>query len=178
MIQRRFALVGISGVGKTTFLKGLGESIDFQHLSAGSLIAEARKKGDGERDGLRSNNIDENQQLLVSGFMLKVDPSVERIILDGHMIIHTQGGVEVIDPSVFSGMAIEGIIHLSAPPELIEKNRLNDAMRQRPNLSVKELSDHQGLSLSATKSACEYLHIPFLEVATNDLQLARQFIIG
>lgn len=178
MIQRRFAVVGISGVGKTTFLKRLGELIDFQHLSAGSLIAEARKKSDGERDGLRSVNIAENQRLLVSGFMLKVDPSAESIILDGHMIIHAQGGVEVIDPSVFSGMAIEGIIHLSALPEQIEKNRLNDAMRQRPGLSVKELSDHQGLSLSATKNTCEYLQIPFLEVATNDFQLARQFIVG
>jgi len=178
MIQIRFALVGISGAGKTTFLKRLGELIDFQHLSAGSLIAEARKRSDEERDGLRSNSIDENQQLLISGFVLKADPSAERIILDGHMIVHTQGGAEVIDPSVFAGMAIDGIIHLSAPPEQIEKNRLHDTIRERPNISVKELSDHQGLSLSATKSACEYLHIPFLEVAANDLQLARNFIIG
>lgn len=177
MIQRRLALVGISGVGKTTFLKGLSEVVDFQHLSAGSLIAEARKKGDEERDGLRANNIDENQELLVSGFFLKIDPSAGRIILDGHMIIHTQTGIEIIDPSVFEKMSIRGLIHLSAPPEQIERNRLNDATRQRPNLSIKELSDHQGLSLSTSKGASEYLRIPFLEVATTDVHLARQFII-
>lgn len=176
MIQKRFALVGISGVGKTTFLKGLSELIDFQHLSAGSLIAEARQKSNEERDFLRSSNIDENQQLLVSGFMLKVDPSAERVILDGHIIIHTEVGIELIDPSVFEEMAIGGIIHLSAPPEQVESNRIRDTKRQRPNLGVKELSDHQGLSLSTTRKVCEYLRIPFLEVSTKDVRLARQFI--
>lgn len=177
-MQRRLALVGISSVGKTTFLKGLSELIDFQNLSAGSLIAEARKKRGEERDGLRSSNIDENQRLLVSGFMLKVDPSAEIVILDGHMIIHTYGGIEVIDPSIFAGIGIGGLIHLSASPEQIERNRLNDATRQRPSLSERELSDHQDLSLSTTKSACEYLGIPFLAVTTKDVQLAQQFIVG
>jgi adenylate kinase len=43
MNQRIVAFTGISGVGKTTFLRQITERVDFQHVTGGSLVATARE---------------------------------------------------------------------------------------------------------------------------------------
>jgi adenylate kinase len=69
-MSRVVCIVGISGVGKTTLINHLNESVDFQHLSAGQIIKKQRESEIGkaqEHDRLREQNIDENQRLLIDG---------------------------------------------------------------------------------------------------------------
>lgn len=87
MSPKVVAFTGISGVGKTTFLKKLSERVSFQHLTGGSLIAAARQADADQRDTIRHADLDENQQLLIDGFFVARDQQVELVIMDGHVVI-------------------------------------------------------------------------------------------
>lgn len=72
MTRRVAALTGISGVGKSTLLTALSQRVDFVHLQAGALIKKARESELGqsiEHDQLRNIDLDQNQQLLINGFL-------------------------------------------------------------------------------------------------------------
>jgi adenylate kinase len=176
MKQKIFAFVGISGVGKTTFLKRLREKLEFQHLSAGSLILRAASSEYTERDELRFNDIDENQHLLISGFKSARDEAALRVVLDSHTLIQTPGGIREISACVFEMIRIDGLIHLSSTPELILRNRTNDPGRSRPQLSISEIAEHQAASLSVARRIAEALRIPFCEVSADELVKAQHFM--
>lgn len=155
------ALVGISGVGKTTFLKRLGKRLNFQHLTAGSLIARARTAEDGARDRLRMADLDENQRLLIEGFALAHDPDAALIILDAHVIIQGPSDLSMICSEVFSSLNVSIMAHLEADPSQIGDNRRNDVNRDRPALSTEELECHQIMSHSHAKAISSDLGIEF-----------------
>lgn len=170
------ALVGISGVGKTTFLKKLSSWIDFQHLTAGSLIARARNVGKRPRDDLRLANVDENQRLLTEGFDLAWDRSASHIILDGHCIIHGDLAVQRIDSQVFSELGIRLMVHLEADPQQVKINRSRDLTRDRPSLQIEELGRHQAMSLAHAQNIASELKIDFRRLKHSDLDILREVI--
>ncbi|MEF3132211.1 AAA family ATPase [Rhizobium sp. 268] len=160
MTQRVIAFVGISGVGKSTFLRAAAKLITFQHLVAGSLIGTARET-EHEHDRLRLQNIDQNQQLLVKGFHLKKDAGSRLVVLDGHAIIDGAEGVQTVSEQVFASVGTDAIVHLAADPRQILANRKGDRSRDRPTLSVNELAAHQARSLAAAIDIGRSLSIPF-----------------
>jgi len=163
------ALVGISGVGKTTFLKRLSSQLDFQHLTAGSLIRRARNIEEISRDDLRLADIDGNQRLLIEGFHLACDRSASHVILDGHCIIHDDLGLEYIDSRVFSELGIEMLVHLEADLRQIQTNRAGDFARNRPFLEIDELQAHQLISFTHAQAIASKLGISFKRVSPSDL---------
>lgn len=168
MRQKIIALVGISGVGKTTFLKGAAKSLAFQHLTAGSLIARARVADDNHRDRLRFADIDDNQTLLVEGFKLAKDASASLVILDGHTVIHGSNGLLSIDSAVFAALGIDAMVHLEADPSQILINRQGDSTRIRPALSIAERAEHQAHSLAVAGRIAQALSIPLQCVSHGD----------
>lgn len=101
--RRVVALVGLSGVGKSTLLEDARRRLVFEHLQASDLIKAERQERQGKpaaHDLLREGNIDDNQDLLISGFMRRA-PEEGLIVLDGHTIIDTPDGLVEISPSVF-----------------------------------------------------------------------------
>lgn len=170
------ALVGISGVGKTTFLKKLAPSLAFQHLTAGSLIARAQKAEKKPRDDLRLADVDENQRLLVEGFNLACNRSAPLIILDGHCIIHGDVGVRHIQSQVFSLLGVRLMVHLEADPLQVQINRSSDMTRERPSLQIAELSAHQTQSLSHAQHIASELKIGFLPLKHSDLDVLIEVI--
>lgn len=159
MKQKRVALVGISGVGKTTFLKNVAKTCAFQHLTADSLIARARSAVPETRDDLRLSDVDENQSLLVRGFADACDPQVRLVILDGHVVIHTETGLVPIESRVFALLGIDLIAHLEGDPAQIHENRAQDHSRDRPVLSLDELRGHQVRSLAGARRVATDLGI-------------------
>lgn len=171
------ALVGISGVGKTTFLKRLSKLLDFQHLTAGSLIAGARNAGEQTRDDLRFADVDENQRLLIEGFDLACDRSATHIIIDGHCIIHGDVGVQQIDSRVFAKLGVGLMVHLEADPQQVQINRSRDKVRDRPSLQLDELDAHQALSLAHAQNIASELKIDLQQIRHSDLDALVKVIL-
>lgn len=170
MTQKIYALTGISGVGKTTFLRGVKEFIDFQHLTGGTLIAKARESLSLDRDELRKLNVDENQTLLLNGFRTLRDPNAEFVVFDGHVIIDTGDTVENIQIEVFRQLDINAMFHLEAEVMQIARNRQFDKSRSRPELSQEVLSRHQQISRVRAREVAEVLNIEFLVVSHRDVE--------
>ena len=156
------AIVGISGVGKTTFIDGLKTRFDFQHLSAGTLIGAEKKRRmeDIERDSLRLSDIAINQELLINGFLRAKDERNSLIVLDGHTVIDTPQGLKPIPTDVFGKLGVQGFIFLKASPSVILAQRDNDQLRDRPLLTIDQISDQQERALCITQEIGLELGIP------------------
>lgn len=169
MSQKIIAFTGISGVGKTTFLKKLAKTVSFQHLSGGSLIASARQAGADQRDAMRHADLDENQQLLIDGFFAVCDPQVELVILDGHVVIDGGNNLNELPSTVFRALGVSLMVHLEANSDQVAANRSLDTSRSRPTYASEALDQHQSTSRNhAASIACE-LGIGFQIVTHSDV---------
>lgn len=169
MSQEIVAFTGLSGVGKTTFLRRLAEHVTFQHLTGGSLVATARKVSPYERDAMRNADLAENQRLLIEGFTLARDPVAPLVIMDGHVVIDGSAGLQKLSPDVFRALAITKLVHLEAEPERISANRTGDNSRTRPAHDLETLSQHQESSRSHAESVAATLDIEFFIVTHCDI---------
>lgn len=175
MKQRTIAFVGISGVGKSTFLRSAAKKIAFLHLTAGSLIGRGRES---ERDCLRLQNIDENQRLLVAGFKIAKNSTDELVVIDCHVIIDAGNGLQVISADVFAALGVAAIVHLEAEAMQILTNRGSDKSRDRPILSVNELEAHQVTSRNVALDIARSLAIPFRSFSHDDVSEFCAFAVG
>lgn len=163
------ALVGLSGVGKSTLLGQARNVITFQHLQASELIKAERRHQQEARlahDDLRATNINENQSLLVSGFV-RLAPKSGLIVVDGHTVIDTPTGLVEIPPSVFAAMDVSGFIAVVDDIANIASKRALDKTRSRPNRSHEDLSEHQRRSILAAYEAALALSVPLSVVPLN-----------
>mgnify|MGYP005989101789 CR=1 FL=1 len=169
MRQRVVAFTGISGVGKTTFLKKLTKQMVFQHVTGGSLIAAARNAATDSRDELRYADLGENQRLLIEGFALESDANVEVIIVDGHAVIDDGVRLMKISSDVFKAIGVMAMVHLEADPTRIAKNRSKDKGRSRPSYDADMLGTHQDMSRKSARSIAEKLRVGFHIVTHDDV---------
>lgn len=176
MKQRVVALTGISGVGKTTFLRKLSATREFQHLTGGTLIAAARNKGSDARDSLRHADLKENQRLLVHGFALEKDPKANLIVMDGHVVIDNNSSLARISSTVFEAIDVSLMLHLEADPVRILKNRSDDTSRSRPTWDVETLAHHQEASREHARYIARSLQIDFCTLSHGDQSLAADLL--
>lgn len=176
MNQSVIAFAGISGVGKTTFLKKLAALVAFQHLTGGSLIAAAREIASKCRDTMRHADLDENQRLLLQGFFRARDPDVGLIILDGHVVVDNGEGLTEISADVFKALDVKSMVHLEANPSRIVQNRLLDSYRFRPQYDAEAIKRHQDYSRAHANHISEILGISFHAVTHDEVaRLAKLF---
>ena len=168
MRQRIIAFTGISGVGKTTFLRKFSEQMVFQHVTGGSLISEAKNAALDGRDDLRHYDLDENQRLLIEGFALARDTYAELIIVDGHVVIDDGKGLAKISCDVFKALGVMAMVHLEADPTRIAENRSKDTARSRPRYDADMLGQHQEMSRRHAHCIAEELGIDFYIVRQNE----------
>lgn len=178
MSQKVIAITGISGVGKTTFVRKLAERIAFQHLTGGSLIARAQAGTTISRDALRLFDLDENQSLLVEGFMAARDQSAATVIFDGHAVIDGPSGLAKIPASVFEALNISLMVHLETDASAIQCNRTRDPDRMRPALSPTILQDHQIHSRRHAMAIARALNIDCLVIRTEEISRLEAYLRG
>lgn len=162
MTNKVVALLGLSGIGKSTTLENLSSKITFQHLQASTIIKARRAKLESEalsNDDLRNLSIDENQQLLIDGFKDTLQPSPALVILDGHSAIETPTGIILIEPEVFAAIGIEHLIFLSDDSRAIAQRRDNDQLRKRPAASEIQLRAFQDIALAQAAAIARELDI-------------------
>lgn len=163
MSQRIIALVGLSGVGKSTLLKKVRKRILFMHLQASQLIKdELERKSSVTRtsEDLRTDVIIKNQKLLITAFRREATMYDGLIVLDGHVLVDTPDDLVEIPAAVFNELGVERFIVLQEHPSHIHNQRLRDGTRTRPQRTEVELADHQRLSITATANIALELGCP------------------
>jgi len=171
-IRRVVALIGLSGVGKSTALARARPSVAFEHFQASALIRaerERRRQSAIGHDALREANIDDNQALLVEGFR-HVAPEAGLVILDGHTVIDTPDGLVEIEPNVFRMLEVSRFVILTDGPEEIYRRRLADPERKRPVRSVDELRQQQERSVIVAYRAALELGVPVVILVNAGVQ--------
>lgn len=169
MTQRVIAFTGISGVGKTTFLRALAKSLPFQHLTGGSLIAAGRQVDLEGRDSMRHQDLDENQRLLIEGFAVARDPEANCIFMDGHVVIDDGKSLIKLDCDVFRALDTAIMVHMESEPKQIAFNRSHDSSRSRPSYDVETLGQHQEISRLHAKFIAKELNVDFHVVTHDDV---------
>lgn len=168
--MKQIALVGVSGVGKSTYLKRCAETLSFLHLEASSLIKEQKQLIEGTfttSEQLRTGAVLNNQELLISAYKRRTNSEEQLCVLDGHTVIDTGRGFQKIPANVFHEMNIEKFIVLVAEAAVIKKRREMDTERKRPIRSVTDIRDYQELVKSYTTEIGKTLGIPVVIIKQN-----------
>ncbi|WP_251133905.1 AAA family ATPase [Rhodomicrobium sp. Az07] len=165
-----FGALGVEGGPRRPGNENARRRLVFQHLQASDLIKAERRERQGKpvaHDLLREGNIDDNQALLISGFM-RYAPEDGLVVLDGHTVIDTPDGLVEISPSVFSAIDVSRFVVLVDDVEKIALRRLSDTRRTRPTRSHEELAEHQERSVLAAYRAALALSVPLFIVPLNE----------
>ena len=176
MRQPVIALVGLSGVGKSTLLHALREHIAFQHLQASVLIRATREtltSAPVAADDLRHADITDNQALLIEGFKIARSADASLVVLDGHTVVDTPLGLVEIAPEVFGALGVSSFIFVVDDAEVIFQRRRADKSRERPDRSPKELDHQQTQALLATFRAARALCVPLHIFSTGHVDQIR-----
>jgi adenylate kinase len=169
LTQPALALVGLSGVGKSTLLRAVSEHIQFQHLQASALIKAAREAlaaAPVATDDLRRADINDNQMLLIEGFKDARSPDASLVVLDGHTVVDTPSGLVKIAPEVFGALGISDFVFIAEDAEVIFQRRRADQTRNRPDRSPEELDEQQTQALLAAFQAARMLCVPLHVLST------------
>lgn len=159
MLSKNIALVGLSGVGKSTFIDSINTDIQLQILSASELI-KTQKKINNSHDELRFHNINDNQLLLIEGFKQAKDATQQITILDGHTVIETPNGLTEISSNVFREIEIQHFVFLIEEAGVILQRRTNDSSRKRSGATLTELDGFQRRALEVTTRIALELRVP------------------
>lgn len=145
------AVLGLSGVGKTTLIKEACKQIDgVLHVQASALIKADCADPSVTSEALRTCSGDQvlaNQKILVAMFARAVaETDAKVVIFDGHLIIDTDAEVIEIPPDVIAALRPSVLVHVEAAPEVIAERRRADESRKRPRRSVDVLARQQARS--------------------------------
>lgn len=175
MATRTAVLVGISGVGKTTFLKRLTAAYSVKGFTASQIISEAHlsEKGKGLTSSTQTHgNSALNKEMLLKGFDLIRAKTEGTIVLDAHTIVKKVDGVKAIDSDVFRVLEIGLIMVLREDPSIIYEQRENDSTRNRDDHDVGELQTLQEESTQASIRLAKKLRIPCVIITRDDFHFA------
>lgn len=164
----RIALLGLSGVGKSTLIGRLRQSVQILHLQASALIkAEQayRAQHADSSEALRLGAVMDNQDLLIAAYKRKAQVTTLPIIFDGHNVIDGRDGLVEIPTSVFRALDLNVICYLSANPKLIAERRQMDVGRARPARDAVTLAEHQRIACSAAERIAGEIGCDFAAIA-------------
>ena len=160
---RTIAILGLSGVGKTTLIASLKKAKAFQYLSASTLIARQKEQyveDEVLKDELRLDDIVKNQADLIAGFWRCRDRNEPLAVLDAHNVIDTPNGLIAIEPDVFKSLQVSRFIFLKDAPGAILERRKSDNTRKRPAPSSEEIKMHQSFALQSAIEAARTIAVP------------------
>ena len=172
-MTRRIALLGLSGVGKSTLVERLAEELPVLHLQASALIkAEQayRAQNPDSSEVLRTGAVLSNQELMIAAFHRETANVILPVVFDGHSIIDGMDGLIKIPAAVFLSLNLDAICFLSAEPGTIFDRRKNDGTRPRPERDAATLAEHQRIARETARDIAGEIGCKFVEISHADLE--------
>lgn len=180
-MKRRMAILGLSGVGKSTLIGRIRETVPLLHLQASGLIkAEQahRERNPDSSEALRTGAVIDNQSLMIAAYRREAAATDLPIVFDGHSIIDGRNGLIEIPASVFAELELDAICHMAADPHVIAARRRADVGRERPHRDIPTLEQHQYLAEAQARRIADALGHPFILIADGELGSVLDFISG
>lgn len=174
------ALVGLSGVGKSTLLKKISDQIEFEHLQASALIKSELKRTQAKTknsEDLRQGQVIDNQTALINGFLRATKGVSGLVVLDGHTLIDAGEKLIEIPADVFRQISAEHMIFLQDAPKSIAERREADGGRKRPNRTVETLADHQAQAIIVAARITLELDIPLSVISCSQHEMLTAYLV-
>jgi adenylate kinase len=110
---------GLSKSGKTTLIhhSNLGE-LGVSHVRASTLLASRARP----TVGLGAADVYTNQTLLVQNLLDKVN-SLDRVVLDGHLLLETADGPQLVPKKSLDSLPIAGVLFVRTNLEVLASRR-------------------------------------------------------
>ena len=166
------AVVGISGVGKSTLVRQAGGQRKILHLTASELIKSEqhrRQVQDQTSEELRAGPVLDNQSLLIAAFERATLDAGVPIVFDGHTTIDAPTGLVEIPTEVFRRIGVQHLVFVEDAPEEIARRRTADVSRSRPERSAAQLQRYQEVSKAAATRISTELSIPLTSIGPGEL---------
>lgn len=152
--------MGIHGVGKTTLLNKLKDSIDLAALSISDLIRQAGN--DIKREEKHTTNIQNNQFLWKEKLKEYSFLKDELVVLDGHFtLLDKNGDIVELPFETFDGIDIRKIVLKRELPSVI-KDRLEN--RDRTLWDIDLIDNFQETEIKRVQQFSMEKNIPILEI--------------
>lgn len=179
--MKTVAVVGLSGVGKSTLIQRVAMDIELLHMQASALIKleqEYRAGSACSSEELRLGPILDNQALMLAAFSRLTHGVHSRVVFDGHTIIDGAAGPISIPADVFKALGCVSMVFLWDEPELIAQRRKADHRRDRPALTPNLLRRHQDLAERTGREICGELDIPLNLIKVTDQNAFQECLVA
>jgi adenylate kinase len=181
MNGRVVAVLGISGVGKTTMVSSFTDRHPWAHsVRASALLKEMVAVDDTEV--LRTApapDIQSNQDLLAAAFRnLRRRLPDRHIIFDGHSLIDTNQNLVIVPAEIFEEIAPSLIVFIESNPETILVRRCTDVGRVRPQRTSEQISHHQELAREAALDYGCALSVPCKIIESGDSESFERVLLA
>jgi adenylate kinase len=174
----RIAVLGISGVGKSTFVQKMAQEVPLFHLQASELIKAriAKNASRPSSEQLRQGPVMDNQRFMIEEFLERVSTTSELVVFDAHTIIDAPSGLVEVPVAVFRELGLDKLVFLYDDPELIAERRAKDAARVRPLRDGAELNSHQALAHSRAEIIGVELGVPLIAIRSGEYEAIASII--
>jgi adenylate kinase len=175
------AIVGLSGVGKSTLIGQFEKELPLRHFTASELIKSElalRESQVATSEELRLGPVVDNQILLGSAFARRTEGLEGPVVLDGHVVIDGASGLVDIPASVFGGLGVQHMLFIRASADEVAERRQKDALRARPQRTITEITAHQEHALRRAKTITGQLGIPLAVLDVSNKEAICQLSIS
>jgi len=169
-VTQRVALLGLSGVGKSTLVGQVAERLPLLHLQASILIRTEqayRAQAQHTSEALRTGPVLDNQALMIAAYSRLTETATVPVVFDGHSVVDGRNGLLEIPSTVFAALSLDAICILTAAPSVIFERRRHDIARERPHRDVEALAAHQAVAIAAAQRIANDLDRPFHHLETD-----------
>jgi adenylate kinase len=153
---------GLSGSGKTTIIAKAARACDFglNPIKASDILREEGRPV----VGLKASEAISNQKVIVDWLLRFQTASPGPILLDGHLLIETDDGPQLVPDMILAPLPLCGIIVIRSEPEVVAKRR-KDTLLIR---SSSEIRDLMFIEMVDARRLARARAVPFAAVRGDD----------
>jgi adenylate kinase len=173
--NKRVAVVGIAGVGKTTVISQAAKILNQKgHKTAvvvfgTTMLEEAKKIGLKNRDEMRNLPIKDQQHLQDMAAKRIAEMKDNIVIVDTHLFINTtEGYYPGLPMRLLNIIKPTHMVMIAADPQEILNRRKSDGTRQRDIISEENIQHELDISKVMVTSCSVLTGSPFIIITNND----------